>query len=445
MGNITAGGQLSGKGGLYRVKAGHQTAAMLGHVCQHAFLIFQEADMAQLVHLVIADDHRREALAHVLHRVLAAGNGRHTGTREGDLAGGGEHKDAVLIAVLFGLIQQDRGLNDLLGQVMDDIRLIPENLEIRGSGLEGSKAADRLIAVGVAVRVGILRHAPDTLDGVILGNQLLDHVHIGTIGAHGDADQLKAHLLGDGKVAVIAGHRAEELALLYLTPRLGRILKAEHHADRDQIVHQLQAGVAAHKDLVCLDAEHIGKKLAGLLQPLKVAVVAHIGAVGSGVIIKLEQVHGQIHLVRAGLAAGHIQLQAHCLKFLVLFFQSFLFSSQFVASHLKIICHNTHSFIVLSVSHKMSGASIRRAVPCQWAVPVFPLQFQTFIVYYNLVSETSQMAQKSPAKKQKAFSGAVLPCCALTLSSGKSGSYSACAPHRTPCALRRPPRCPRRW
>ena len=57
----------------------------------------------------------------------------------------------------------------------------------------------------------------------------------------------------------------------------------------------------------------------------------------------------------------------------------------------------------------------------------------------------SQMAQKSPAKKQKAFSGAALPCCALTLSSGKSDSYSACAPHRTPCALRRPPRCPRRW
>ena len=246
-------------------------------------------------------------------------------------------------------------------------------------------------------------------------------------------------------MAVIAGCRAEELALLHLRPGAGRLGEAEAVAHRDEVVHDLQAGVAAHKDFLRLDAHHVAEQLTGLVQALKVAVVAGIGAGVGGVISHLQQPHCQVHLVRAGLAAGHIQLQAHCLKFLVLFFQSFLFSSQFVASHLKIICHNTHSFIVLSVSHKMSGAAIRRAVPCQWAVPVFPLQFQTFIVYYNLVSETSQMAQKSPAKKQKAFSGAALPCCALTLSSGKSDSYSACAPHRTPCALRRPPRCPRRW
>ena len=55
------------------------------------------------------------------------------------------------------------------------------------------------------------------------------------------------------------------------------------------------------------------------------------------------------------------------------------------------------------------------------------------------------IARKTIERKTGAFSGAVLPCCALTLSSGKSDSYSACAPHRTPCALRRPPRCPRRW
>ena len=152
-------------------------------------------------------------------------------------------------------------------------------------------------------------------------------------------------------MAVIAGHRAEELAVLDLTPRLGRILKAEHHADRDQIVHQLQAGVAAHKNLVCFDAEHIGKKLAGLLQTLKVAVVAHIGAVGSGVIIKLEQVHGQIHLVRAGLAASHVQLQAHVLKLFVLCLERGFFSGELVMIHCKIICHKydpPNSFLYFS-------------------------------------------------------------------------------------------------
>ena len=401
--------------------------------------------MAQLVHLIIADDHDREALADVLHHSFAAGQRRNACAREGDLAGRGEHEDAVLSAVLLALVQQDRSLDDLVRQVVDDVSLIPENFEVGSSGLHLGEAVDGLVTVGVAVGVGILRHAPDTLDGIILSYQLLNNVHIRAGRSHGNADELEAKLLGDGEVAVIAGYRAEELALLYLRPGTGRLGEAEAIAHRDEVVHDLQAGVAAHKDFLRLDTHHVAEQLTGLVQTLKVAVVAGIGAGVGGVIGHLQQTHCQVHLVRAGLAAGHIQLQAHCLKFLVLFSQSCLLSSQFVAGHLKIICHNTHSFIVLSVSHKMSGATIRRAVPCQWTVPVFPLQFQTFIVYYNLVSETSQMAQKSPAKKQKAFSGAALPCCALTLSSGKSDSYSACAPHRTPCALRRPPRCPRRW
>ena len=152
-------------------------------------------------------------------------------------------------------------------------------------------------------------------------------------------------------MTVIAGHRAEELAVFDLTPRLGRILKAEHHADCDQIIHQLQAGVAAHKDLTCFDTEHIGKELAGFLKTLKVAVVAHIGAIGSGVIIKLEQVHGQIHLVRAGFAAGHVQLQAHVLKLFVLCLERGLFSGELVMIHCKIICHKydpPNSFLYFS-------------------------------------------------------------------------------------------------
>ena len=75
------------------------------------------------------------------------------------------------------------------------------------------------------------------------------------------------------------------------------------------------------------------------MQTLQVAVVAGVGAGIGGIIGHLQQAHGQIHLVRAGLAAGHIQLQAHCLKFFVLLFQFCLFGYEFVAVHLKIIRH----------------------------------------------------------------------------------------------------------
>ena len=223
--------------------------------------------------------------------------------------------------------------------MVDDVRLIPEDLEIGGSGLERGKAADRLVAVGVAVGVGVLRHAPDALDGVILGDEFFDHVHVGAVRAHRHGDQLKAHLLGDGKVAVIAGHGAEELAVLDLAPGLRGILEAEHHADGDQVIHQLQAGVAAHENLAGLHAEHIGKQRAGLGQTLQLTIVAGVKAVVSDVVVHLEQVHGQIHLVRAGLAAGHIQFQVHPLKLLVLGLQCGLFGGEFVVIHCKIISH----------------------------------------------------------------------------------------------------------
>ena len=295
--------------------------------------------MAQLVHLVVADDHHREALAHILHAVLAAGNGGNTGTREGDLAGRGEHEHTVLIAVLLALVQQHRGLDDLIGEVVHDVGLIPEDLEVGRSGLHLGEALDGLIAVGVAVGVGILRHAPDALDGVILGHQFFHHVHIRAIGGHRHADQLKAELLSDGKVTVVAGHRAEELALLHLRPGARRLREAEHIADVDQIVHQLQAGVAAHEHLTGLHAEHIGKQHAGLLQALQFTVVAGIGASIGGVIVHLQQVHSQIHLVRARLAAGHIQLEALGLKLFVLCLKRSFFGSKFFTIHCKIICH----------------------------------------------------------------------------------------------------------
>lgn len=106
---LPQGGQLGGKSGLDGVKARHQAAAMLGHVGEYARFVLEEADMAQLVHLVIADDHDREAPADISQRFFTACQGRNTSAGEGDLAGRGEHEDAVLSAVLLALVQQDGG------------------------------------------------------------------------------------------------------------------------------------------------------------------------------------------------------------------------------------------------------------------------------------------------------------------------------------------------
>ena len=192
----------------------------------------------------------------------------------------------------------------LIGQVMDDIGFIPEDLEIRRSGLHLGKTLDGLIAVGVAIGVGILRHTPDALDVRILSHQLFHNVHIRAIGGHRHADQLKAKLLGNSKVTVIAGHRAEELALLHLRPGARRLRETEHIADIDEVIHQLQAGVAAHEHFLRLYAKDIRKQHAGLLQAFQLAIVAGIRASIGGIVIHLQQVHSQIHLVRGRACRG---------------------------------------------------------------------------------------------------------------------------------------------
>ena len=313
---------------------------MLGHMLQHAVLVLQEADMAQLVHLVIADDHDREAPADISQRFFTACQGRNTSAGEGDLAGRGEHENAVLGAILLAFIQQHRGLDDFIGQVVNNVSFVPENLEIRGSGLHGCKAADGFIAVDIAIGVGVLRYAPDALDGVVFGNQLFHHIHIGAVRRHGDRDQLKAKLLGDFEMAVIAGGRAEELAVLHLGPRAGGFREAKGMTYADKVVHQLQAGVAAHKNLAGLNAHHIAKQGAGFFQTFQVAIIAGIIAILGGIVTHFQQIHGQVHLMRAWFTAGHVELKALGLELGIGLFQRSLFCTELFFGHFKIICHN---------------------------------------------------------------------------------------------------------
>ena len=97
---------------------------------------------------------------------------------------------------------------------MHAVSVVPEDAEIgRGRG-HLDQAAHSVLAKGDARGVGILGHAPDTLDGIVGGNQALDLVHVGAVVGHRDGDVLDAQVGGDAKVAIVAGNRAQELDLL---------------------------------------------------------------------------------------------------------------------------------------------------------------------------------------------------------------------------------------
>ena len=77
---------------------------------------------------------------------------------------------------------------------------------------------------------------------------------------------------------VVAGRRAEEAHDGLLRPRTRRVLQAVGVGLGDQIVHQVQAGVAADEDLLRLRAEDLRKEPLGRGQTGQLAVVARVNA-----------------------------------------------------------------------------------------------------------------------------------------------------------------------
>ena len=202
---------------------------------------------------------------------------------------------------------------------MDAVGVVPQEEEVRRGRLQACDAADSLPGVEVALGVGVLGDVPHALYlGVLHG--LLHGVHVGAVRGHGDGEEFKAEGLRDLEVAVIAGGGAEPLEALLPAPGTLRVEKAVGHSLADGVVHQLEAGVAAGKDLALLTAQDLREKPPGGRETRKLAVVPAVDTVGDEVLRRPEDVKDaadHIQLLLAGLAAGHIQLQALSLQGLV--------------------------------------------------------------------------------------------------------------------------------
>ena len=95
--------------------------------------------------------------------------------------------------------------------MMYAISIIPVDTEIRSGRFQSCKTADGLIGIAGSGRIGILRHAPDTLNAVILCHKFFHHIHVRAIRSHRNIDHLNAEILGNGKMTVITRYRAKEL------------------------------------------------------------------------------------------------------------------------------------------------------------------------------------------------------------------------------------------
>ena len=275
--------------------------------------------MAQLIDLIEADGLDVDELGEIGDVVLAAGHYAHACAGEGDLAGGGKLIHHVGIAV-FGAQAEDIGEVHIVAvELVDAVGVIPHQHKVGSGGLHGRQTANGLGGVHHALGVGVLGHVPHTLHGRIL-HQLLHLIHIGAVGGHGDVDHLHAEGLGDLEVAVIAGNGADPLHLVQLAPRLLAVEQAVGKGFGYRVVHQLQAGIAAHEYLLRLAAQNVGKQCLGGGDTGHLAIVAGLDALVDEVLRldeDIENIRHHIQLVTARLAPRHIQLQAQRLLLLI--------------------------------------------------------------------------------------------------------------------------------
>ena len=172
-------------------------------------------------------------------------------------------------------------------------------------------AVNGLSTVDDPLGVGVLGHAPHTLDGGVLDGGL-HGVHVRTGPGHGDGDQLHAEGLRQVEVAVIAGGRAQEFHRVQLAPGLLAVEQAVGVCLGNGVVHQGQAGVAADEALLRLAAQQLRKVLFRAGQACELPVVAHVEARLHAVLRRFQHgqhVADQIQLLFSGLSPGHVQLQ----------------------------------------------------------------------------------------------------------------------------------------
>ena len=294
------------------------------HQGQNAGLVLEIAHMAELVDLVVADGLEGQQALVVLLVVPAGGHDGYACTGEGDLRRGGEFIDHIGVALLPAEGQNVAEGDKFAVDFVDAVGVVPHEGEVRRGRSEGGDTIHHGVAVDDTLRVGILGHAPHTLDRRVL-DRFLHQIHIGALRRHGNGDHFHAKGSGNLKMPVIAGRGTEKFHCLLLAPGTLGMEQSVGIGLGNQVVHQVQAGVAAYQNFLRRGAEEIGKQALGRRDAGQLAVVTHIdGAVHAvgGVGQDGQHIADQVQLGLAGLSTGHIQGKATGLEVLIAFTQS---------------------------------------------------------------------------------------------------------------------------
>ena len=284
---------------------------MFLHDFPHAVGVFQEIDVHDLIDFVGVDALEEHLCGDVFYVRLGCGDGGDTAARKGDLGRGREGIDAVHRARLACDVEYVLELVVLIVEAVHHIGVVPEDAEVACRGLHGGEPLHHAVREGDAGGIGIFRHAPDALDGIILSHESLDDVHIGTVLLHADGDHLDAELLAYGEVAVIAGGGTDELHLFEVVPG-SAAEDSELLCEMHEGVHKVETAAVAYEHFLAFHAEQLRKKSLARLGAAEVAVIARVRGLGRIVVTPRipEHGHGDLQLFLGRSAASHVHISA---------------------------------------------------------------------------------------------------------------------------------------
>ena len=166
--------------------------------------------MPELVDLIVGDILHTGQLAPVSDILLRRCDNGNTGTGESQLGGGCKFIDHIGSASLGTQGNHIPERLELTFKFVDTVGVIPHNDKIRSCGLQVSQTVNALFRINIALGIGELGNAPDTLYCRVF-YQLFNGVHIRAVYRHIHRDHFKAKGFRDSEMTVITGHGANEL------------------------------------------------------------------------------------------------------------------------------------------------------------------------------------------------------------------------------------------
>ncbi len=191
--------------------------------------------------------------------------------------------------------------------MMKSVGIVPYDYEVFCSGFHGSKASDHIVRIGYPGGIAVHGYAPDSLDIRVLRDHFFHHVHIRTFCRHGNGYHFNAKMLCDRKMAIITRTGAQKLYFFKLTPWLFKAVQTMNKGLADEVVHQIQAGIATYEDLILGEIENRGKESFCFTYSVKCSIIAAIYSIFRNKVFNIiKKSHGKIKLVTPRFSSGHI-------------------------------------------------------------------------------------------------------------------------------------------